>query len=334
MTSETTKTQRIIITIVAIIGGLYLMLLAPTQAMQTLKIALDQVLLRLVPHDADFYPAVPILTVTFSAWIIAFVFAGAMLLVLAKKLYEGVKWARALSLGLLAIPAVAGMTMMIPWFVLVLAEYPEKGVPPHTINGMPPAMPIILLGLLFYFIILFADQDTLKNKALKLIPFTALGIVSGMVFMNGQHGVRYFIHIPGEFVTGADGLIAANPTPPPFTSALAHFITNLDHLDWQNFEMVSEKAVYSPQTLALLLGGFLLYIASVLLIVSIPLMAMKNKTGWYIATATTLATVVVSFQGFIVRHSTEWLQGGLLSTVLLAILLIPAFKQFLIEKGE
>ncbi|MFZ5857107.1 MAG: hypothetical protein ACOYZ6_09760 [Chloroflexota bacterium] len=334
MKNETTKTQRIIMTIVAVVGGLYLMLLAPTQAMQTLKIALDQVLLRLVPHDADFYPAVPVLSTTFSAWIIAFVFSGAMLLVVAKKLYDGVKWARAAALGLFAIPSVAGMTMMIPWFVLVLAEYPEKGVPPHTINGMPPAMPILFVNLLFYFIILLADTDTLKNKALKLIPYTALGIVSGMVFMNAQHGVRYFIHIPGEFVTGADGLIAANPTPPPFTSALAHYITNLDHLDWQTFEFVSEKAVYSPQTLALLLGGFLLYIASVLLIVSIPLMAMKNKAGWYIATATTLATVVVSFQGFIVRHSTEWLQGGMLSAVLLAILLIPAFKQFLIEKGE
>lgn len=320
--------------VVAVIGGLYLMLLAPTQAMQTLKIALDQVLLRLVPHDADFYPAVPVLSVTFSAWIIAFVLAGATLLVVAKKLYEGVKWARAAALGLFAIPSVAGITMMIPWFVLVLAEYPEKGVPPHTISGMPPAMPILFVNLLFYFIILLADTDTLKNKALKLIPYTALGIVSGMVFMNGQHGVRYFIHIPDEFVTGADGLITANPTPPPFTSALAHYITNLDHLDWQTFEFVSEKAVYSPQTLALLLGGFLLYIASVLLIVSIPLMAMKNKTGWYMATATALATAVVSFQGFIVRHSTEWLQGGMLSSVLLAILLIPAFKQFLIEKGE
>ena len=334
MKNETTKTQRLIMTIVAVVGGLYLMLLAPTQAMQTLKIALDQVLLRLVPHDADFYPAVPVLSTTFSAWIIAFVFSGAMLLVVAKKLYDGVKWARAAALGLFAIPSVAGMTMMIPWFVLVLAEYPEKGVPPHTINGMPPAMPILFVNLLFYFIILIADTDTLKNKALKLIPYTALGIVSGMVFMNAQHGVRYFIHIPGEFVTGADGLITANPTPPPFTSALAHYITNLDHLDWQTFEFVSEKAVYSPQTLALLLGGFLLYIASVLLIVSIPLMAMKNKTGWYIATATTLATVVVSFQGFIVRHSTEWLQGGMLSAVLLAILLIPAFKQFLIEKND
>lgn len=321
-------------TIVAVVGGLYLMLLAPTQAMQTLKIALDQVILRLIPYDADFYPAVPILSTTFSVWIIAFVLAGAMLLILAKKIYEGVKWARAAALGLFAVPSVAGMTMMIPWFVLVLAEYPEKGVPPHTVSGMPPAMPILFVNLLFYFAILLADTDTLKNKALKLIPFTFLGIVSGMVFMNGQHGVRYFIHIPGNFATNANGLIVANPTPPPFTSPLAHFITNLDHLDWQTFEMVSEKAIYSPQTLALLLGGFLLYIASALLIVSIPLMAMKNKAGWYIATTAALATAVVSFQGFIVRHSTEWLQGGMLSAVLLAVLLIPAFKQFLIEKGD
>lgn len=334
MKNETTKTHRLVMTIVAVVGGLYLMLLAPTQAMQTLKIALDQVILRLIPYDADFYPAVPILSTTFSVWIIAFVLAGAMLLILAKKIYEGVKWARAAALGLFAIPSVAGMTMMIPWFVLVLAEYPEKGVPPHTVSGMPPAMPILFVNLLFYFAILLADTDTLKNKALKLIPFTFLGIVSGMVFMNGQHGVRYFIHIPGNFATNANGLIVANPTPPPFTSPLAHFITNLDHLDWQTFEMVSEQAVYSPQTLALLLGGFLLYIASALLIVSIPLMAMKNKAGWYIATTAALATAVVSFQGFIVRHSTEWLQGGMLSAVLLAVLLIPAFKQFLIEKGD
>ncbi len=334
MKDETTKTQRIIMTVVAVVGGLYLMLVAPTQAMQTLKIALDQVLLRLVPHDADFYPAVPVLSTTFSVWIIAFVFSGALLLILAKKLYEGVKWARATALGLFAIPSVAGITMMIPWFVLVLAEYPEKGVPQHTITGMPPAMPILFVNLLFYFVILLADQDTLKNKALKLVPFTALGIVSGMVFMNGQHGVRYFIHIPGEFVTDANGLITANPTPPPFTSALAHYITNLDHLDWRTFEMVSDQAVYSPQTLALLLGGFMLYVASALLIISIPLLAMKNKAGWYMATSAALATAIVSFQGFIVRHSTEWLQGGMLSTILLAILLIPAFKNLLIEKGD
>jgi hypothetical protein len=334
MFKETTKTQRTVMMVVALLGGIFLMLLAPTEAMKTLKTCLDQSLTRLVPHDADFYPSVPILTVTYSAWIVAFVFAGAWLVVLAKKLYQGELWARATALGLFAIPSVAGMTMAIPWFVLVLAEYPEKGVPPHTISGMPDSMPILFLGLLFYFIILLADKDTLKNKLMKVVPYTFIGIVSGMVFMNGQHGARYFIHIPSKFMKDANGLITANPNPEPFTSPLAHYITNLDHLDWRTFEFLSDKPVYSPQTLALLLGGYLLYVSSVLLIIAIPLMAMKKKSGWYIATGTALATAVVSFQGFVVRHSTEWLQGGILSLLLFIILMLPMFKKFLIEDGD
>jgi hypothetical protein len=334
MFHESTKTQRMLMMVAAILGGIYLLVLAPTQAMQTLKISLDQAFTRLIPYDADFYPAVPVLTATYSLWIMAFIFVGSSLLMLSKKLLQGTAWARATVLGLFAIPSVAGMTMVIPWFVLVLAEYPEKGVPPATISGMPTAMPILFISLFFYFVILLADKDTIKNKLLKLVPFTFLGVVSGMVFMNGQHGVRYFIHIPGNFIKDANGLITANPNPPAITSPLAHFITNLDHLDWVTFEFLTENAVYSPQTLALLLGGFLLYISSVLLIVSIPLMAMKKKVGWYIATSTALATAFVSIQGFFVRNSTEWLQGGMLSALLFIILIAPPFKKFFIEEGE
>lgn len=336
MYPETTKTQRMVMMVVALLGGLFLMLWAPTAAMKTLKICLNQSLMRLVPHDADFYPSIPILSATFSAWIIAFVFAGAWLIMLAKKLYQGALWARALALGFFAIPSVAGITMAIPWFVLVLAEYPEKGVPPHTYSGMPPSMPVLFVGLLFYFIVLLADKDTIKNKLLKLVPYTFVGIVSGMVFMNGQHGVRYFIFIPSKFTKGPDGLITANPNPEPITSPLAHMITNLDHLDWRTFELLHDihSPVYSPQTLALLLGGYLLYISSVLLIIAIPLMALKKKSGWYIATSTALATAVVSFQGFFVRHSMEWMQGGILSTLLFVILLLPIFRKYVVEYNE
>ena len=334
MFNETSKTQRIAMAVVAVIAGVYLIVLAPTEAMQTLKIAMDQAFVRLIPYDADFYPAIPILSATYSTWIVLYVFAGSLSLMLAKKLYDGERWARATALALYAIPAVGGITMIIPWFVLVLAEYPEKGVPPHTVSGMPPAMPIVLLGLLFYYIILFADQDSIKNKILKLIPYTGMGVVSGMVFMNGQHGVRYFIHIPGNFITNAQGLITANPNPPPFTSPLAHAITNLDHLHWQTFEFLSEKMVYSPQTLALLLGGYLNYVSSAILVLAIPFMAMKKKVGWYMATTAALATAASSFQGYFVRHSIEWLQGGFLSLGLLIILLIPIFKNFFVPEGE
>jgi len=334
MIKETTKNQRILVLVVAILGGIFLLTLAPTMAMKTLKISLDQAFTRLIPHDADFYPAVPVLTATYSAWIVAFVFAGSLILVLSKKLYQGSKWARATVLGLFAVPSVGGMVMVIPWFVLVLAEYPEKGVPAATIHGMPTVAPVLFISLLFYFIVLFSDKDTIKNKLLKAVPFTFMGVVSGMVFMNGQHGVRYFIHIPGNFIKNAAGLVVGNPNPPLITDPLSNVITNLDHLNWQTFEPLAQSPIYSPQTLALLLGGFLLYVSSVLLLIAIPLMAVKNKAGWYIATSTALATAFVSVQGFVVRHSMEWLQGGILSLLLFVILLLPVFKQFLIEEGE
>lgn len=334
MFNETTKIQRIFMAVVAVLAGAFLIFSAPTLSMKTLKICMDQAFTRLIPFDADFYPAIPILSATYSVWIILIFFAGALSFMLTQKLYEGKDWARATALGIYAIPSVAGMVMMIPWFVLVLAEYPDKGVPTHTVSGMPPVMWVLFIGLFFYFSILLSDKDTIKNKILKIIPYTYIGIVAGMVFMNGQHGVRYFIHIPGNFVTDANGLITANPDAPIFTSPLAHFITNLDHLDWQTFAFTSKEMVYSSQTLALLLGGYLLYISSAMLIVSIPFLALKKKIGWYMATTASLATAMASFQGFIVRDSHEWMAGGLLSLGLLVVLMLPVFKKMFIAEEE
>ncbi len=314
MYNEASKIQRIYMAIIAILAGLYLITCAPTAAMQTVKICLDQVMFRLIPLDHDFYPAVPILSATFSVSIILIVFAGALSLIIAKSLYDGKEWARPTALGLFAIPSVAGMTMIIPWLVLVLAEYPDKGAPSPTISGMAPAAHVMLLGLFFYYSILLADKDTLKNKLLKLIPYTLLGVVAGMVFMNGQHGVRYFIFLK-DFPNEA------------LLTPLRHFITNLDHLDPVTFKQTSDAAVYSPHTLALLLGGYLNYVSTAMIMLAIPFMAMRKKIGWYMAATASLATAAVSYQGFLVRNSHEWLQGGFLSTALLIVLLIPVFRR-------
>ena len=97
MFHESTKTQRMLMMAAAILGGIYLLALAPTQAMQTLKISLDQAFTRLIPYDADFYPAVPVLTATYSLWIMAFIFVGSTLLMLSKKLFQGTAWAQGTS---------------------------------------------------------------------------------------------------------------------------------------------------------------------------------------------------------------------------------------------
>jgi len=325
--------------VTAVVAGIFMIYFAPTMGMQTLKIALESVMERLIPFDPDFYPAVPILGVTYSIWMILLFLAGAFSLVLMKKVYDGEHWARSTMLGISAIPAVAGMTMLIPWMVLVVSDYstgPVAGIlpPPEGIATMPPVLWTMLFGLLFYYIFLLADQDTIKNKVLKLIPYTFLGVVAGMVFMNGQHGVRYFIFIP-EYLTQTSAF-----TP------LGNFFTNLDHYNALELTTISQaqidagqiaktaKAVYDPNTLTLLLGGFMNYIASFMMVLAIPFLAMKKKAGYYIVSTAALATALIGFNGFIVRDSKEWLIGGVMSAILLIMFQLPIFKQFFVEKAE
>jgi len=338
MFNKTTQLQRTILAVTAVLAGLFMMYLAPTMGMKTLKLALENVMERLIPFDPDFYPAVPILGATYGVWFVLLYLGGALSLVIAKKVYDGEEWARGTLMGLFAIPSVAGMTMFIPWMVLVVSDYsngPVAGIlPPPENLPAPPVLPVMLFGLIFYFVALLTDGDTIKNKILKIIPYTAIGVVAGMVFMNGQHGVRYFIFIP-EYLD--------------FTSSLhplGNFYTNLDHYDALALVKTSQaqidagqitktaEAVYDPNTLTLLLGGFMNYVASALMIISIPFLALKKKIGYYMVLTTALATALIGLDGYIVRHSFEWLVGGFMSFGLFVIFQLPVFKPFYLKSED
>ncbi len=358
MFNKTTKMQRTIMGVTAIVAGLMMMYIFPTMGMKTLKIALQEVMQRLIPFDPDFYPAVPILGATYSIWFILLWLGGALAIVIAKNVYEGKEWARSTMLGLVAIPAVAGMTMWIPWMVLVVSDYskgPVPGIipPPDWASPAAPVLPVMIFGLIFYYIFLLMDGDTWKNKIIKLIPYTFLGVVAGMVFMNGQHGVRYFIFIPE--------LLTANP--PGDFNPLGNFFTNLDYYNslalttisqaqldsikagvpidivTKSHEVVSQivkfkEPTYDPNTLTLLLGGFMNYASSYLMIIAIPFLAMKKKFGYYTVLTTSLATALIGFDGYFVRNSFEWLVGGIMSLALFVMFLLPIFKKLFIEEDE
>ncbi len=359
---NTTKTQRTILTIVAVAFGLYLIFIATSQAMFTLKVALREVMERLIPYDPDFYPAVPILGVTFGLWILMMAFGGVALLVMARKIYNGDYGSRALGLGVSAIGAVAGMTMFIPWMVLVVSDYsngPVPGVlpPPADVDTTPPVMMILFLSLLVYYIFLLLDKSSLKEKIYKFIIYTAIGVVAGMVYMNAQHGVRYFTFIP-EYVK--------DPSVANYTNPLGNPYTNLDYFDAMALTTISEKQIeelqpdqavdialkevdengnhltkevvvyhstpkYNPNTLALFLGGYGNYIAAYLMVFMIPFVFLRKKWAYSILLISTLYSVIATFWVYFIRHSFEWFTGGILSVILLILLLLPVFKQYLTE---
>ena len=357
MFKQTTKMQRTIAASVAVIVGLYLLIIAPTQAMSTLKLALHTVMERLVPFDPDFYPAVPILGTTFDIWIILFSFGGTLLLVLAYKIYQGNINARAVGLGVSAIASVAGMTMFIPWMVLIVSDYsngPVAGIspPPADVVKVPPVLWIMAIGLIAYFTFLLMDKDSIKNKIYKAIIYTGIGVVAGMVFMNAQHGVRYFEFIP-EYLTD-------NPNLHRHDNPYGNKHTNLDYYDALSLTTISQKQVnelkpgekvaivrkdksvdqvvvkrvepkYNPNTVSLFLGGYGNYIASFLLVFLIPFVFLRKSWAYNAMLMATLFSAVATYWNAIVRGSFEWVIGGTMSLGLLIFLLIPVFKQFLVE---
>ncbi len=360
MFKQTTKIQRIIAAAVAVIVGLYLLILAPTQAMETLKLALHAVMERLIPLDPDFYTAVPILGATFGIWMILIAFGGALLLVVAYGMYKGSLNARAAGMGVTGIGAVAGMTMFIPWMVLIVSDYsggPVPGIeaPPADVSLTPPVLWIMAISLLGYFAFLLSDKDSIKNKIYKTIVYTAIGVVAGMVFMNAQHGVRYFEFVP-EYLNEVEDLDRHdNPYGNAYTNldyydalglttisqAQMDNITpdeaiDIVHKDKTVESMVIKKSIpeYNPNTIALFLGGYGNYIASYLMMFMVPFVFLRKKWAYNTLLMVTILSMTASYWNAIVRGSFEWVIGGTMSLGLLVFLLIPVFKQFLTDTDK
>ena len=360
MFTQTSKTQRLIAAVVAVAVGLYLLILAPTQAMSTLKLALHAVMERLIPLDPDFYTAVPILGATFGIWILLIAIGGALLLVVAYGMYKGSLTARAAGMGVTGIGSVAGMTMFIPWMVLIVSDYsngPVPGIepPPADVSLTPPVLWIMAISLVGYFVFLLSDKDTIKNKIYKTVVYTAIGVVAGMVFMNAQHGVRYFEFIP-EYLNETENLDR-------YDNPLGNAYTNLDYYDALGLTTISQAQMdvikpgeevniihkdkseelivikktvptYDPNTIALFLGGYGNYIASYLMMFMVPFVFLRKRWGYNTLVTVTILSMTASYWNAIVRGSFEWVIGGTMSLFLLALLLIPVFKQFLVEDDE
>jgi len=89
MTNETTNTGRLIMTIIAVLAGIFLMFSAPFITIKILNLALHQLVEVFQPAEPDgvWDTPVKILSMTFHVWLALFVFAGATLVFIAKDIY-------------------------------------------------------------------------------------------------------------------------------------------------------------------------------------------------------------------------------------------------------
>lgn len=360
MYRETSKIQPTIAAKAEVVACIFFVAFVPSHAMWTLKHALESVMARLIPFDTDFYTAGPILGATFGIWMLLLGFGGTLLVIVARSIYNGNLNARATGLGVAGIASAAGMIMFIPWMVLIVSEYSQvlvSGIspPPADTTMVPQVLWTMVVGLVAFFIFLLMDKDSIKDKIFKTIIITGIGVVAGMVFMNAQHGVRYFAFIP-EYQTETS-----------FLKPLGNVYTNLDHYDAiglttvsqiqidnlvgdqaidivrkevnpatgkhliESVELKNTEAVYNPNTLALLLGGYGNYLASYLMVFLIPFVFLRKKWAYNALLMATLFLAIAAFQIYFVRGSFEWAIVGLMSLGLFVFQPFPIFKKYLVE---
>jgi hypothetical protein len=241
---------------------------------------------RIEKFTAEGNPQAPLLA--YTVWLVSFFFpfwstmsvvAGLALLVIALPLYRGERWTRGLALLCLAVPSIGGAYMIVPWMNFVGSAQ----------GGFPPAVIIMMIGLIPYFALLLAENVERNQKIVDFLVFLMLGVTAAENFANGHAAFR---------------ILFGHPARPLFAEGIA-----ITYFGW-----------------------LALWVGMGLCITAIYLLGEKKMSGWYAGMIGGLVTLVASGATHYVRHATnDYLYGALMGLSIVVMLIIPFFKQRLIE---
>jgi len=176
-----------IVLVLVLISAVLMIVFVPFESYKMVNPIVSGQLERIAKFKAEGNAKWPLLTLT--PWLVSFfypfwgtlsVLAGIALLVIAKALYDGEEWARGLALFCLAIPAMGGAYMIVPWMNFIGSKQ----------GGFPPAVTIMMVGLVSYFAILLLDVGDWKQKVVDFLLFLMLGVTAAESFANGHAAFR------------------------------------------------------------------------------------------------------------------------------------------------
>lgn len=191
MSPATPRNSRLIVITLVVIAAILMIAVVPFIGFDMSNPIVQGQQARIEKFKAEGSPemAVQAALLELTVWLVSFFYpfwsvlslvAGIVLLVIAKDLYNGEKWARGLALLCLAIPAMGGAYMIVPWMNFVGSV---KG-------GFPPAVIIMSVGLIPYFALLLLEKSDWMQKVVNFLVFLMLGVSSAEAFANGHAAFR------------------------------------------------------------------------------------------------------------------------------------------------
>jgi len=195
MLVQTPRNIRITVVALLLVAAILMIVLVPFIGFDMVNPIVTAQQERIVKFTAESNPQAPLLTLT--VWLVSFfypfwstlsVVAGLVLLVIALPLFRGERWTRGLALLCLAVPAIGGAYMLVPWLNFVGSVQ----------GGFPPAITIMMIGLIPYFTILLADKVDRTQKLVDFLVFLMLGVTAAENFANGHAAYRILFGHPGR----------------------------------------------------------------------------------------------------------------------------------------
>ncbi|MGD9677571.1 MAG: hypothetical protein AB7V16_04265 [Vulcanibacillus sp.] len=205
MSQALSKQTRLIVVAVVLIAAIFMIAILPF----TVPGCLDKIQIaqgeRIAQFEAEGNPHYSLIRATqvavgffFPFWTSLTMLAGVVLLFIVKPMYNGEKWARALTLLCLAIPSAGGAYMLVPYL-----NFAKVGIS----NGLY----YMAVGLISYFVVVLVNNTTAKQKAIDFWVFLIMGVTAAESFSNGHAGFRIVDgHIDRPFY--ADGIFILFPT--------------------------------------------------------------------------------------------------------------------------
>ena len=286
MLLSTPRQVRLVVVTLVVIAALLMIAVIPFIGFDMVNPIVKAQQARIEKFTAEGNPQAPLLA--YTVWLVSFFFpfwstmsliAGIVLLVIALPLYRGERWTRGLALLGLAVPAIGGAYMIVPWMNFIGSAQ----------GGFPPAVAMMTIGLIPYFAILLAEKVDVTQKIVDFLVFLMLGVTAAENFANGHAAFR---------------ILFGHPARPLFAEGIA--IT--------------------------FFGWLSLWVGMGLCIAAIYLLGEKKISGWYAGLIGGLVTLVGSGATHYVRHATnDYLYGALMGLSIVVMLVIPIFKQRLVD---
>ena len=175
---ETNRTTLSVMAVIAVLMGLYLVFIAPGLFDTTM----DQLILK-QSKQATNLTAGPLSRLYLGAIYSGIeMLAGLALIVISYAIYKGKKWAWALAVLLLAIPAMVNGYIGLGWL--------------ENLKKFPPAYTTFFLSLIAFWAMLLLKKNDGKTKIAMFSVFTLLGMLGSQGFMLFPHAIRVILKDP------------------------------------------------------------------------------------------------------------------------------------------